>query len=274
MSWLQRIVVAISLGLPLVAQAAPQRVVSMNLSTDQLAMLVGPKQVISVSFLASDPRSSAMAEDARHYQANRGLAEEIFQLRPGLVIAGTYTTQATVNLLLRLGITVVAFEPADSLANVRDRIVRMGEVLDQQERANALVKQFDADLSAARTITVKRPRAATYHANSYTSGPNTLAGSIMDVAGLTNIAIERGLDHGGTIALEELVIENPDLLITGEAYETPALAEEVLQHPALATLRARAETTPVANRDWVCGTPFVIAATNRLVAARDSVLDR
>ncbi|MEM7058798.1 MAG: ABC transporter substrate-binding protein [Pseudomonadota bacterium] len=272
MTWLARVLTAMTLGLPMAAQAAPERVVSMNLCTDQLAMLIGPTQVLSVSYLASDPRSSAMVEEARGYRANRGLAEEIFLLKPDLVIAGTYTTRATVSLLRRLNIPVVAFKPANSLDDIRDRVAQMGEVLDQQDRAEALIIQFDADLAAVRSKSDDRPRAATYYANSYTSGPNTLAGSIMDAAGLTNIAIERGLDSGGTIALEELVIEDPDLIITGRPYDTPALAEEVLRHPALVTLRA--DTAPVADRDWVCGTPFVVAAIRRLVKARDAVLVR
>mgnify|MGYP006999250795 CR=1 FL=1 len=43
----------------------PARVVSMNLCTDQLAMaLAAPGQLISVSYIARDPRASAMAEEA------------------------------------------------------------------------------------------------------------------------------------------------------------------------------------------------------------------
>ena len=47
---------------PAAAQEAPARVVSMNLCTDQLAMLLAaPGQLLSVSKLARDPMSSAMA---------------------------------------------------------------------------------------------------------------------------------------------------------------------------------------------------------------------
>lgn len=274
MRWFCAALAAIALGQPAMAVAAPQRVVSMNLCTDQLAMLVGPQQLISVSYLASDPRSSVMVEEAQAYIANRGLAEEIFLLQPDLVIAGTYTTRATVQLLRKLDIPVVDFAPAQSLDDVRERVRQMGEVLGQGDRADELIAQFEADLRAARARPDPRPRAATYYANSYTSGPGTLAGSIIEAAGLANIAIELGLDSGGTLALEELILANPDLIITGHPFETPALAEEILRHPALANLRNRTDTAPVADRDWVCGTPFVIAAIQRLVVAREAILDR
>ncbi|PKP83954.1 MAG: ABC transporter substrate-binding protein, partial [Alphaproteobacteria bacterium HGW-Alphaproteobacteria-2] len=51
----------------------PARVVSINVCTDQLAMLLAaPGQLLSVSHLARDPYSSAMAAEARAWPANRG----------------------------------------------------------------------------------------------------------------------------------------------------------------------------------------------------------
>src|SRR6056300_563463 len=61
------------------AQTTPLRVVSMNLCTDQLAMMLADEgQLISVSDIATDPNMSPMAEAARAYPINHGQAEEIF----------------------------------------------------------------------------------------------------------------------------------------------------------------------------------------------------
>lgn len=81
-----------------------------------------------------------------------------------------------------------------------------------------------------------------------------------------------GYDGGGTMPLEELVALTPDLVVTGRPYDAPAEAQALFDHPALEALQARAGTAPVADRDWVCGTPFVVAAVRRLVAARDAAL--
>ena len=87
------------LALCIPAAAAPARVVSTNLCTDQLAMLLAaPGQLVSVSWLAADPRSSTMAAEAARYPANHGLAEEIFLLSPDLVLAGSYTARTAVDL--------------------------------------------------------------------------------------------------------------------------------------------------------------------------------
>ncbi|MEM1276591.1 MAG: ABC transporter substrate-binding protein [Pseudomonadota bacterium] len=257
------------------AAETPQRVVSMNLCTDQLAMLLAaPGQLISVSYLAHRPGASVMAEEAKAYPANRGLAEEIFLLDPDLVIAGTFTTRATVSMLKRLGIPVVEFAPASSLEEIRDRITQMGGVLRRDEAAASLISQFDIDLEAARSTGEERPRAATYYANSYTSGSGTLAHSVMEAAGLQNIAPELGINGGGTLALERLVVERPELLITGRHQGSPSLAEEIFAHPALKAVQENSGAAPVADREWICGTPFITSAIRRLAQARDTVLEQ
>src|SRR6056297_3507789 len=87
------------------ADPAPRRVVSINLCTDQLAMmLAAPGQLISVSDLAADPHRSAMAEAARAYPVNHGRAEEVYLLDPDLVLTGAYNARATVEMLRGVGL--------------------------------------------------------------------------------------------------------------------------------------------------------------------------
>ena len=134
---------ALCLGVPAAAQAqdaAPRRVVSINLCTDQLAMmLAAPGQLHSVSMLATDPRSSAMVEEAQAYDINHALAEEVWLMQPDLVIAGSFSRRATVDMLRRLGVPVVVMDPAYSLAQVSDRLREMGariEAMLDEERAS------------------------------------------------------------------------------------------------------------------------------------------
>lgn len=250
----------------------PARVVSMNLCTDQLAMLLAaPGQLVSVSHIARDPLSSAMATEAEGWPVNHGQAEEIFLLRPDLVLAGTYTTRATVELLRRLGIDVVEFAPDSSLQDVRAAMLRMGEVLGRQEEAAAMLAGFDADISAlAGSPAPDAPHAALYYANGYTSGEHSLAGEVMTLAGFRNIAAEGPLAGRWVIALEELILARPDLVITGTPYPGASNAEELLRHPALAEIMAGMPGAGLADSDWVCGTPHVARALANMTAARQA----
>lgn len=254
-------------------QSAPKAVVSMNLCTDQLAMLIAaPEQIISLSRFARDPQSSAMVEQAQSWPINHGQAEEIFLLKPDLVLAGTFSSRQTIALLRQLDIPVIEFEPAETFDDIRDRLRQMGEVLGQETRAEAISSEFDADLAAVRIEAGNRPRAAFYDLNSYTAGGGTLMNSIMQAAGVTNIAVELGFDGIGRLSLEELVMAGPDLLVTGRSFESPARAEEALTHPALVGVRSQADSVPIPERYHICGTPFVIEAISRLAAARAEIL--
>jgi len=246
---------------------APDRVVSVNLCTDQLAlMLAAPGQIVSVSRLAHDPRSSAMAEAAAALPANSTLAEDVFLHRPDLVLAGTFTSRATVEMLRRLDVEVVELAPAYALSDVRDRLRAVGGALGREVQAERAVARFDADLAALRTELAERPRAALYYANGYTNGDRTLAGAIVAAAGFANVATELGLAQGGYLSLEELVMAAPDLVATGRASAGASRAESVLTHPALlATGGGRASTT---DRDWICGTPHVLRAVRQMAEAR------
>jgi iron complex transport system substrate-binding protein len=238
----------------------------MNLCTDQLAMLLArPGQLVAVSRIASDPLASALWREAAAYPAHNGQAEAIHGLAPDLVLAGTWDPPATLDLLRRLGHRIETFGIEAGFDDIRANVARMGALLGAPDRAAALVAAMDRTL-AAPPADGPRPRAALFYANGYTSGAGTLAHEILEAAGFANIAAElgrRGLAH---LPLELLVMQRPDLLVTGQDYPSPALAQGVLRHPATRALAAgRAE---VADNLWVCGTPLAAQAVAALRAAR------
>ncbi len=250
------------------ADAAPARVVSINLCTDQLAMLLAaPGQLVSVSYLAADPSVSAMAAGAAALPPNRGRAEEVFLMRPGLVLADIWSDAASLSMLARLGLRVERFTPGASMADIRANILRMGDLLGNPGRARVIVADFDARLAALRGQVAGRPRlrAAHYAPNGYTFGGATLTGQILDAAGYDSIADELGLAGGGTLSLERLVMAAPDIVLTGARDPGPTRAAAVLSHPALAHLRRAGVAT---GADWACATPFILDAVARLIDAR------
>ena len=243
------------------AEAPPERVVSINLCTDQLAMmLAAPGQLVSVSYLARDPMSSVMAEAARSYPVNRGLAEDVFLLRPDLVVAGAWTTPATARMLERLGVRVERFEIATTPGEIAEQMVRMGALLGREAEADAKAAAFLQDVAGMEAGTAAQGRAATYHANGFTAGTGGLSDTIQGLAGFGNIAGEIGLETGGHLPLEVLVMAAPDLLVTGERFRGTSRSEEVMGHPVLRRFGRRAET----DAGWVCGLPHILDAAREL----------
>ncbi|PLP58521.1 ABC transporter substrate-binding protein [Mesorhizobium loti] len=251
------------------AAETPKRVVSMNVCTDQMAMLLARDgQLHSVSYLASDPATSALAEEARHFAVNHGQAEEVFLMQPDLVLAGNYTTRATVGLLRQLGIRVEEFQPETSFDDVRAGLRRMGDILDRQNRAEALVAELDRKLAQARAKPHRNITIATYFANSYTSGAGTLVDAVVAASGLTNLATKLGLSGTQQLPLELLVMAKPDMLVDSEArYATPALAQQTFVHPAYRMLATETGRVSVPARYTICGAPFTATAVEMLTEA-------
>lgn len=261
------VVAAVSACWPSLSIAdAPQRVVSMNVCTDQLVMLVAaPGQLYSVSYLATQPGASAMVEEAKNYPVNHGLAEEIFLMKPDLVVAGTYTTRATVSMLRRLGYEVEEFAPETSFEDVRINIRRMGVLLGQQERANGLIADLDNGLEKLKQDSPRRMVAATYSSNSYSAGSGSLSAAVIEAAGLENLGSRLGILGSGSLALEQLVLSDIDVLVaTPRDYAAPALAQQNFVHPAYRAKAATSEVAAVRESDWICGGPFNLTAAGIL----------
>lgn len=245
----------------------PARVVSMNLCTDQLAMLLAaPGQLVSVSHLARDPQMSAMVTEAAAYPPNRGRAEEVYLMRPDLVLAGTYDGPP-VAMLARLGVPVVTLAPPTSLAETRAAIRTIGRALGRAPAAEAMLAQFDARLARlAHPAGEGAPLAATWGPNGYSAGAESLAGDVLKTAGFALLSERLGMAGSGTVPLETLVLADPALIVTGRRFPGASRAEETLTHPALTHLHARRIEIPDA--DWACGIPQVLDALATLAEAR------
>ncbi|MEM7222565.1 MAG: ABC transporter substrate-binding protein [Pseudomonadota bacterium] len=252
------------------AFAKPTRIVSMNLCTDQLLMLlVDHERIASVSYLAADPTASGLSEQASRLRLNHGLAEEILPMNPDLVLAGTFTTRPTVFLLRQLGYQVVEIPVASSLDDIRANIRMVAAAIEETGRGEALIAAFDSKLPEdLERLDTPRPLAVLYWANGYTSGQGTLANAAVEAAGFRTLGRELGLRGTSQLPLETLLSAEPDFLVMGRQRESPALANEVFRHPALKEAFSDRPKFHVPDHLWVCGTPFVADAIEQLAALR------
>jgi len=211
---------------------------SINLCTDQLVLLLAkPEQILSVSTLSHEEAGSYLYEQARKYPANKGSSEQILKLSPDLVLAGQYTTQATVKLLRELGFTVEIIPIANSLEDVITNIEFVASLLGRPEHGEAITTQMEErvkEIVLKNSALTNKPVAAFYDPNGYTVGPATLRGEVLELAGWENAAKVFGIEHYGTMPLESLISVAPDALIESPYSEgTYSRGQQLLKHPAL-----------------------------------------
>lgn len=243
---------ALALFLATSAQAA-DRIVSLNLCSDQLLVLLAPERIAALSTLARDPALSFVAARAAALPQVRADAEAVLRLAPDLVLAGRYGAQATLALLEARGVRVLRLEQPRSFEDIRGQMREFAAVLGVADRGDALVAEMDARL-AALPHPARPVRALLWQPRGWTSGPGTLGDAVLRAAGLANAG------SGGQVGMEALLTRPPDLLVTATAPAYPSLGTDMLRHPALAGLPRRAVPPAL----LICGGPFTALAAELL----------
>lgn len=257
-------------ALPAGAAAPAARIVSLNVCTDQILVDLVPKErIAAVSLLAADPSVSAATEAVRGLKLIHIAAEEVLAVDPDLVIAGEGWTPATVDLLQRLGRRVVVVPLATSLEGVREAVRVIAKAVGEEERGERLVANFDRRLAAVRSRPGPRPTALAYQVNSLSAGPGSLLDAALDAAGFENLARQLPLGPAGRLPLETLVADPPDLIVLTVAPDQfRTVAADNLRHPALRDVLFRRAHLTLEMPLWLCGTPRVAEAVERLAATR------
>lgn len=249
------------------ATPRPQRIVSLNLCTDQILLqLVGRERIAALSFLSQDPYSDALYEQARGLPTVRGHAEEVLKLEPDLVLVGSFTTRHTTALLRRFGIPVLAIPGANSFEDVASELRSVAAAVGEVERGETLLRQFDARRAElAATHRNPRPVGMQFTSGGYSAGSGTLNHDILRAAGHDNGAALGGLAGYGQVPLERLIEQRPAVIL-GSDYRrnTPTLGNRLLQHPAILGLGAREVVLPA--RYTICGGLWNLAASAQLAA--------
>jgi iron complex transport system substrate-binding protein len=257
---------------PAHAQSPAQRIVSLNLCTDQILIdLVPPQRIRALSHVAADATVSSIADRAKDFTRLRGEAEEVLALDPDLIVTTEFSTPATVSLLERLRRRVVKIPFAQDVAGVRHAVRQIAREVGAVATGDAIIANLDRRIAVAASVPKRgtTPTAVVYQLNSIASGPGTLEDEALRIAGFRNKAPELNLEPGGRVALESIVADPPDLLVLSAPSGTyRTVVAEALTHPGLTGAMRNRATIVLPWRYWLCGTPHIADAIEELVEAR------
>lgn len=265
---------AVLLVAPATAGEHPQRVVSINLCSDILALeLAAPGTLKSIFRVGADPEDNPAAALAKGIPLNNATAEEILNFKPDLVLAHNFSSSFTLSLLARAHVPVVKVTDAASFADVRANVRRVAAALGEQAKGERWLARFDTLLAAtARPMSAHPPRAVIYQDMGGSAAANTILGALLTHAGFKNVVKDGPAGGFVNLSIEDLINARPDLVVIG-VYRAgePSLAHQILKNPALKDYiahHARAIQLPA--RLWSCGTPFIADIAVALAAARDT----
>lgn len=243
------------------------KLVSVSLCTDQILLqLARPEQILSLSHLARDSRSSLYSEAAHRFAYNNGDAEEIYALQPDLVLASSFGHIHSLALLEARGITVLRVPPSSSVQDIIENLQAIGLAVNAKQQTEKLIDQMQAVIRSSKAI-VSEPATRIsaietlklfihYDVNGYVHGKQTLLHDFARQAGFRSIGDITDIDGYQAISLENLVELDADLVSLGDQWEDPpAFASLSLTHPALRKWMRNKKRIRLDPRLWQCGLP-------------------
>jgi iron complex transport system substrate-binding protein len=257
--------IALALSAATAAQAAPGRVVSTFLCTDEYVFRLLPRErIAALSFLSADrhPVVSTIADDVAGIPLVHDSAEEVLARHPDAVVMFAGTQPRLHAQLRAAGIPIIDANWSTSLAAVRRDALALGRALGAEARAKAMLDDMDRVLANAERP--KPPvRTLIYEPNGYV-GTDPVTDEILRDAGLVNVAGEIGATRSGLIPVEAVVASPPELLLLSSADPRPSLANLVLHHPAFRSLAGHTLIAPMSLRALACPGPWSVGVVPEL----------
>ena len=269
---------------PASALAVPQKVVSINLCTDELAIqLARPGQLVAVTQLVQDPLLSEYWKSAKDFPSHNNSLEQIIRYRPDLILASQWTSSVLLNRLKQLGYTVYRLPAAKSQTQLYANILMLGQRLGNSRAAESMVARLKSKIRSLQHVRGKHrrmPGVLLYYPGGWTQSGKGLLAQLLTIAGFRDMALAKnkkqqvsGSWH--SVSLEQLATSDLDILIVIDSYSRlRSNAAELLQHPVLRYFRQQKRIVSLPTQWLSCGSPATYKILSRLLSARQNYLRR
>lgn len=262
--------------LPMMQTRPLPRVVSVNPCLDAILVHVANRsQIVALSHYSRIPQQSNIIEIARTLPVTHGTAEEIITLRPDILLSTPFEPMTTRNALERLGIPSHRFNMPESVAQSFEQVREIARLVGHPARGERLIQQIQTAIASARPQGQRRIKALIYQPNGFAAGKGTMLNEMMELAGLENVASDYGVGKWGNVSLEHILMNPPELLLSGGASSgARSHAERLMRHPALSSLSGKVVQARFDERYLYCGGPVLIRTAQALARARDTALEQ
>jgi len=250
------------------------RVVSLDYCADQYVLALADRdQILGVS-TGPDAAYSALRARTVGLPRLRDSAEDVITRSPDLIVRSYGGGARARQFYERLDYPVHNLGFAQSFEDIRQTIQTTADALGHPDRGAQLVAQMDAALTLAGRAGATRPAALYVTPSGITSGAGTLVHEIMVAAGFENIAARNGATGWRDLPLEALVLDPPELIVTG-FFSMPSNHVNnwtPTRHPALRQQLTRVPTIHLDGAHLACGAWFMADAALDARRQADAVL--
>jgi iron complex transport system substrate-binding protein len=201
-----------------------QRIVSIAPSNTELIFAAGAgAQLVGRDSLSDFPAEAAAVASIGDVYPKVN-TEALVALKPDLVLAADINSPEQIQALRDLGLTVFQVPNPVGLEGLYANLATIGRLTGHEQDATTQAAALQARVQAALAQVPQsgtRPKVyyeldATDPTKPYTAGPGTFIDTLITLAGGENVAAGLGQAYA-QISSEELVRQNPDIILLGDA---------------------------------------------------------
>jgi iron complex transport system substrate-binding protein len=226
-------------------EAPAQRIISLAPSNTEVLFAVGAgKQVIAREDFSNFPEEAVKLPSIGGNMGTYNL-EEITRLQPDLILASPLTAPEALKSLLEITPNVFTLPNPKDLDGMYANLVLVGTLTGHNSEAEALIANLktraqsvlDKVKGAAEKPKVFYELDATDPAKPWTAGPGTFIDLLVGLAGGQNIGASLSGDWA-QISQEALIVQNPDIILLGDALYGGITPESVAARPGWSGIAA------------------------------------
>ena len=265
---------AASLSLLACAQAgereagAPRRIVSLDYCADQYVLKFADREDILALSPDAEKRYSYMRAEAAGIPTVRPRTADVLVLEPDLVVRTYGGGHDIANFMEKPGVPVVQIGFPQTLAEVREEVLRAGAALGKPEKARKLVADMDRRLDALARRGFPRKTVLYMTPAGVTTGEGTLVHELFEAAGVENFQKQPGWNP---LPLERLAYERPDMVAASffESATNHVDNWSAARHPVAQAQLRELPVVPLEGAWTACGGWFVLDAVEALADAAE-----
>ena len=252
----------------------PQRIVSLSPTSTEVMFAIGAQdKLVGVTNSCDYPQGALEIEKVGDFSGPN--LEMIINLKPDVVIGGTYIQEDVTKALFELGIPVISTE-AENIADIYTSIEILGMLSQNEDNAKKVIDDMKIRLEEiAKKVKDTDPVPVFYVVWKdpfKTAGNNTFINEVLTLAGGENVASD--VEGWADYSREELIVKNPYAIVSS-SHSSPVkeTVESFVSDPLFSELEAsQAKRVHIMSDDSIIarGGPRIVDAIEEIRVSLES----
>ncbi len=224
------------LGRAIALPNSVERIVSLAPSNTEMLFAIGAgSQIVGRDEVSDFPAAAAEVASIGSTFGELN-TEAILALEPDLVLAADITAPEQLQSLEALGLTTFVVSNPTDFDGLYDNLLTIGEITGHVDEAEDLTSELRSRMEAVTVLTADAdPTKVFYEIDGsdpnapWTTGSSTFQDLLIELAGGANVAA--GIEGWGQFDLEELVIQNPEVIVFGTGAFIVTTSQSLSERP-------------------------------------------